>query len=196
MNYLEAVGALLGFIYLYLEYRASIWLWPAGIVLPAIYIFIYFDAGIYANLAINIYYLLAAMYGWYYWLYGGKRQINSNNEVLAISFMPERFYFPVILVFIVTFLTIVWLLMYFTDSTVPWIDGFTTALSIIGMWMLARKYIEQWWLWVLVNTVSCVLYINKELYSTFVLFAVSAVVSLSGYFKWRRMMLRERIVNC
>lgn len=196
MNYLEAVGALLGFIYLYLEYRASIWLWPAGIVLPAIYIFIYFDAGIYANLAINIYYLLAAMYGWYYWLYGGKRQINSNNEVLAISFMPERFYFPVILVFIVTFLAIVWLLMYFTDSSVPWIDGFTTALSIIGMWMLARKYIEQWWLWVLVNTVSCVLYINKELYSTFLLFAVSAVVSLSGYFKWRRMMLHERIVNC
>lgn len=195
MNYLEISGAAVGFIYLWLEYRASIWLWPVGIVLPAVYAVVYFDAGIYANLAINIYYLLAAAYGWYYWIYGGKRQ-RGQGEQLMISEMPVRHYLLVTLVFMLLFLAIVWLLKQYTDSTVPWIDGFTTALSIIGMWMLAHKYIEQWWIWVVVDAVSCVLYINKALYFTFALFAVSSVIALFGYFKWKRMMLCQRVAEC
>lgn len=70
MNYLEIFGTFIGIIYLWLEYRASIYLWLAGIIMPAIYIFVYYDAGLYADFGINIYYLIAAIYGWFFWMWG------------------------------------------------------------------------------------------------------------------------------
>ena len=74
MNYLEIIGTIIGLLYLWLEYRASIYLWIAGIIMPAIYIFVYYKAGLYADFGINIYYLLAAVYGWIIWKYGNKKQ--------------------------------------------------------------------------------------------------------------------------
>ena len=82
MNYLEITGALVGLIYLWLEYRASIYLWIAGIIMPAIYIFVYYRAGLYADFGINIYYLLAAVYGWIVWMRGGSRKPNSPSHIL------------------------------------------------------------------------------------------------------------------
>lgn len=74
MNYLEITGALVGLIYLWLEYRASIYLWIAGIIMPAIYIFVYYQAGLYADFGINIYYLLAVAYGWMVWMRGSEKR--------------------------------------------------------------------------------------------------------------------------
>ena len=77
MNYLEIFGTFIGIIYLWLEYRASIYLWLAGIIMPAIYIFVYYDAGLYADFGINIYYLIAAIYGWFFWMWDtGKRKVS------------------------------------------------------------------------------------------------------------------------
>lgn len=77
MNYLEIFGTFIGIIYLWLEYRASIYLWLAGIIMPAIYIFVYYDAGLYADFGINIYYLIAAIYGWFFWMWdAGKRKVS------------------------------------------------------------------------------------------------------------------------
>lgn len=78
MNYLEIIGTIIGLLYLWLEYRASIYLWIAGIIMPAIYIFVYYKARLYADFGINIYYLLAAVYGWIIWKYGSKKQEKQN----------------------------------------------------------------------------------------------------------------------
>jgi nicotinamide mononucleotide transporter len=83
------------------------------------------------------------------------------------------------------------LLIHCTDSTVPLWDSFTTALSIVGMWMLARKYIEQWWVWMVVDITSSALYVYKGLYFTAALYAVYAIISIFGYYKWQRMMPKE-----
>ena len=169
MNYLEIIGALIGLIYLWLEYRVSIWLWLAGIVMPAVYIVVYYQAGLYADSGISLYYLIAGVYGWVIWQRRPARQ-------------------PMAVVFVALFLVIGEVLVRFTDSTVPWLDSFTTALSFVAMWMLAHKYLEQWLVWIVVDVVSCGLYIYKELYFTSVLYGLYAVIAVFGYMKWRQIM--------
>jgi nicotinamide mononucleotide transporter len=182
-NTLEVTGTLIGLVYLWLEYKASIWLWMAGIIMPAIYIFVYYRAGLYADFGINVYYLMAAVYGLVLWNRG-----NTEKKELPITFTPNRLYLSLAVVFIVALLVITWILIRFTDSNVPWLDSFTTALSIVGMWMLAKKFIEQWFTWIAVDAVSCGLYIYKDLYFTSALYGLYAVIAVLGYFKWKRLM--------
>lgn len=189
-EFLEIIGTIVGLVYLYLEYKASIHLWIAGIIMPAIYIFIYWDAGLYADFGINVYYLLAALYGWFLWKYGNKNKCSeaSADNGLPISKIPRKLIFPSILVFVLTFILILYILISFTDSNVPYLDSFTTALSIVGMWMLARKFIEQWWVWIVVDLVSAGLYVYKELYLTSGLYALYAVIAFFGYLNWKKLM--------
>ena len=185
MNYLEIIGTLIGLLYLWLEYRASIYLWIAGIIMPAIYIFVYYRAGLYADFGINIYYLLAAVYGWLVWKYGNKAHEKAE---LPITHIPLKYLPALMSVFIITFIGIALILINFTDSNVPLLDSFTTALSIIGMWMLARKYVEQWWAWILVDVVCCGLYIYKDLYFTSGLYGLYSIIAIFGFLKWKKMM--------
>lgn len=182
---LELIGTLVGLIYLWLEYRASIYLWAASIVMPAIYIFVYYDAGFYTDFGINIYYLGAALYGWAVWKYGNKTNVQAE---FPITHIPTRNILKAALVFAIAFVAIAWLLIHHTDSNVPWCDAFTTALSIIGMWMLARKYVEQWWVWMMVDAVCVGLYIYKELHFTAALYALYAIVSIFGWMNWKNIM--------
>ena len=121
MNYLEILGTFIGLIYLWLEYKASIYLWIAGIIMPAIYIFVYYKAGLYADFGINIYYLVAAVYGWIVWKSGHKKQYAAG---LPITHLPLKYLFSLSVVFLVTLLGIAWILIEFTDSNVPWLDSF------------------------------------------------------------------------
>ena len=198
---LEIIGTFVGLLYLWLEYRASIYLRIAGIIMPAIYIFVYYNAGLYADFGINIYYLGAAIYGWTMWKYGAflrrtilKRKASeaeNRQQELPITRMPLRYLLPLVTVFAVTLAGIAWILINFTDSNVPWLDSFTTALSIVGMWMLARKYVEQWWAWIGVDTVSTGLYIYKGLDFTAALYGLYTIIAIFGYFKWKKMVKQE-----
>lgn len=182
---LEIIGTLVGLIYLWLEYKANIYLWIAGIVMPAIYLFVYYDAGLYADFGINVYYLLAALYGWWVWKYGNSEKAETE---LPISFMPARKWMKAALMYVVAQVAIGWILVEFTDSNVPWWDAFTTALSIVAMWMLARKYVEQWWVWIVVDVVSAGLYLYKGLYFTAALYALYVVIAVAGYRHWIKLM--------
>ena len=190
---LELIGTAVGIIYLWLEYRASIYLWIAGIIMPAIYLFIYYDAGLYADFGINIYYLLIAIYGWIAWKTGFTlSNRNKKSGELPISRTPGYMWPRIVAVYIAAQLFITWILVDYTDSTVPIADSFTTALSIVGMWMLARKYVEQWWVWCIVDAASTALYVYKELYFTAALYAVYAIIAIFGYRKWKKMMQDEQ----
>lgn len=192
MNYLEILGTVVGVIYLILEYRASIYLWIAGIIMPAIYIFVYYQAGLYADFGINVYYLLAAVYGWVLWRWKkGDNDIVEKAD-LPITKMSGRYYFPLIVVFVMAWLGVAYILANYTNSDVVWLDSFTTALSIVGMWMLAHKYIEQWLAWIAVDVISSGLYVYKELYFTAVLYAVYAIIAIFGYIKWKQLMEEQK----
>lgn len=183
MNYLEIAGTLVGLLYLWFEYKASIWLWPVSVVMPAIYIIVYYQAGLYADSGISVYYLLAGIYGWWMWL----RHASGKAEK-PITFMPCRWVLPLFCVLCIVFVLIGNILEVYTDSNVPWWDSFTTSLSIIAMWMLAHKYVEQWLVWLVVDVVSCGLYVYKDLYFTSLLYGLYAVIAFFGYLKWKRLM--------
>lgn len=187
MNYLEIAGTITGLAYLWFEYKASIWLWPASIIMPAIYIFVYYDTGFYADMAISVYYLAASIYGWVMWLKRG-----SDGKSLPITRTPRKYILPLVAATAVLFAAIAAVLVNFTDSTVPYGDSFTTALSIVALWMLSRKYAEQWLAWIAVDVVCAVLYFYKGLYPTGALYALYAVIAVAGYFKWIKMMNDEQ----
>ncbi len=206
---LELVGTIVGLVYLWLEYRASIYLWVVGIIMPAIYIFVYYEAGLYADFGINVYYLVAALYGWVAWKRNRKNGLQTDNtsvvQELDSAGIQKIFANPsplgwrkggiLIGVTLFLFLFIAWVLMRFTDSTVPWLDSFTTALSIVAMWMLAKKYVEQWWVWMVVDVVSAGLYVYKELYFTAGLYLLYAVIAYFGYRKWLQMMENNQVYD-
>lgn len=117
--------------------------------------------------------------------------MENQQQELPITSMPSRYLLPLIAVFAVTLAGIAWVLINFTDSNVPWLDSFTTALSIVGMWMLARKYVEQWWVWIGVDAVSTGLYIYKGLDFTAALYGLYTIIAIFGYFKWKKLMKKE-----
>lgn len=186
---LEIIGTLIGLVYLWLEYRASIYLWIASIIMPAVYLFVYYDAGLYADFGINIYYLLAAVYGWWVWKYGNKEK---QGEELPITRMPRGKWKMAAAMYFVFQLLIAWILIRYTDSNVPWCDAFTTALSMVAMWMLARKYLEQWLVWIVVDVVSVALYLYKGLFFTAGLYALYAIIAVYGYWNWKNMMEQKK----
>lgn len=191
---IELVGVAIGLWYLYLEYKASFWLWSVGILMSIFYIVIFFNSKFYADSAIYAYYLGANIYGLLVWhkhsgKSGNQEQTSENEKVakeLPITHLPLRLILPFVLIFGVLWLALWFLLHHFTDSPVPLGDSFTTALSVVAMYMMAKKYMEHWWLWVLVNAVSVALYAWKGLYPMAFLFVLYTVVSVMGYFRWRK----------
>lgn len=188
---IEIIGVVIGLIYLYLEYKASFWLWTVGIVMSLFYIAIFFQAKFYADAGIYAYYLVANIYGLIHWHRHRQKNEDHKDEIcdtLPITHISFRKFGFIILIAMVCWAGLWFLLSRFTDSPVPIGDAFTTALSIVAMYMLAKKEIEHWWLWVVVDLVSCVLYVWKGLYPTAGLFVVYTVVSVMGYFRWKREM--------
>ncbi|MBQ3926715.1 MAG: nicotinamide mononucleotide transporter [Bacteroidaceae bacterium] len=183
-NWIEILGTVCGIVYLYQEFHASIYMWVTGIIMPAISLYVYYETGLYADFGINIYYLLAAIYGFCVWKFGKKK----GEVERPITHTPRQRYLPLILTFIICFIAIGFILQAYTDSTVPWWDSFTTALSVVGMWMLARKWVEQWWTWVVVDAVSTGLYIYKGIYFFAALYGFYAIIAFYGYFKWKKLM--------
>lgn len=183
---LEITGLLLGLCYLYYEYKASKWVWLFAIVMPVISMYVYFHRGIYADFGINIYYLITAVYGFIVWNYGG----NSRKGV-SISRASARVLIFCAMVAVVLWVMIYFILVKFTDSTVPVPDAFTTALSMVGSWMLARKYVEQWIVWIVVDAVSVGLFLYKGIYPYALLYAVYTVIAFFGYSKWIRLMKEQ-----
>lgn len=190
-EFVEILGVIIGFIYLWLEYKASIYLWLTSIIMPAIYLFVYFDAGLYADVAINIYYLIIGVYGWMSWRYGISRKNGTEKYDLKISHTSCRQWLRLLIAYIVIHFAISFTLINFTDTDVPWFNGLTSALSIIGMWMLAKKLIEQWFVWFVVDILSAVLYFYKGLEPTALLYSVYAIVAILGYKKWNKLLQKQ-----
>ena len=184
---LDITATIVGLVYIWLEYRASIYLWIAGIIMPAIDIFLYYEAGLYADFGMAIYYTLAALYGYAMWKWGKKRRA-AADEQLPITRFPMHKVLPVALLFAVAWAAIYEILIHFTNSDVPITDSFANALSFVGLWALARKYLEQWMVWIVVDVVLSALYIYKGIPFKASLYALYVVIAVAGYFKWKKMM--------
>ena len=182
-HWLDIVTTVLGLAYILLEYKASIWMWAVGFAMQALGIVLYYQKGLYADCGMEFYYLAMTVYGYWKWIHG-----SASKEALPIRHFPRRLVLPWFLLIATVWGIIYWLLVTFTNSNVPLADSFTTALSIVGIWALAHKYLEQWFIWIAVDVVTCALYFYKDIPFKASLYAVYVVIAVFGYIKWRRMM--------
>jgi nicotinamide mononucleotide transporter len=221
-NYIEVFGAIAGIIYVFLEIRQNIWLWPVAIVTSAVYILVFFTSKFYADMSLQGYYLIISVIGWYWWSKGAtaqrrngstaeevksregdgeKRRGGDSDTDYRLPVTEEKVRMEVTRLKLKTGLILgaVFVLLYFimwlilsklTDSPVPEWDSFITSMSIIATWMLARKIYEHWYLWIIVNFVSAVLFIVRGLYPTVILYLVYGVMSFAGLIAWKKTIRR------
>ena len=139
----------------------------------------------------EFYYLAMTVYGWWRWVRPrrcGGTEVRECEGTSDIHHFPRRLVLPWLAIIAVVWAAIYWLLVTFTNSNVPLADSFTTALSIVGIWALAHKYLEQWFIWIAVDVVTCVLYFYKDIPFKASLYALYVVIAIMGYFKWRQIM--------
>lgn len=178
---LQIVGTALGLIYLWLEYRANIWLWVVGAIMPMVHGALYLHSGIYADAAMQLYYVLAGVYGLIMW----RRKPKGGGE-LPIRHTPIRWIPSLVATYAILHVVLYFLLTEFTDSRVPILDSMSTALCIVAMWMLSRKLVEQWLVWLVVDMISVGLYLYKDIPITGALYAIYCILAIAGYMRWRR----------
>jgi len=182
-HWLDMFTTILGLLYIWLEYRASILLWFVGIIMPALDIYLYWSHGLYGDAGMAAYYTLAAVYGYCIWKF---KKTRKQKLSLPIAFMPKKQYLPAALFFLAAWGITYFVLITWTNSTVPVLDSFTNALSFVGLWTLARKYAEQWLFWIVVDVVCTVLYVHKGIPFKALLYGLYIVIAVLGYIKWRK----------
>ncbi len=186
-HWIEAFGMITGFLYIYLEIKENIWLWPVGIISGLFYIVVFFSSGFYADMSMQVYYVIVSVYGWILW---AKKNGQIEQLPLKISHTPKKIYFYLIFVSITLWIIIYFILKILPGAAIPFWDAFTTAFSITATWMLAKKYIEQWILWIFIDFISAILYVYKGLYFTSILFIVFTIFAYVGYRQWKKLMLK------
>ena len=185
-HWLDITTTVLGLAYILLEYKASVWMWAVGFVMQALGIVLYYDKGLYADCGMEFYYLSMTVYGYWKWIRGSARK-----EPLPVAYFPRKLVMPWLVIIAAVWGVIYWLLVTFTNSNVPLADSFTTALSIIGIWALAHKYLEQWFIWIAVDIVTCALYFYKDIPFKASLYGIYVIIAVLGYIKWRKMVVKD-----
>ena len=192
---LQIAGVVLGLLYLWLEYRADIRLWIVGLVMPLVHGALYYKAGLYADCSMQVYYVLAGLYGWLVWRNAPRKKPKTDRSAdpaaVRIGHTPLRYAAGLIAVYAAAHAGIYFLLSRFTNSTVPFWDAMTTAASIVAMWMLSRKYIEQWLVWLAVDLITIGLYLYKGIPLTAGLYALYSALAVAGYLRWRKLAAQE-----
>lgn len=181
--FIEILGAVTGIIYLYFSINQNIWLWPWGIITSLLYVYVFFQSKFYADMSLQFYYLGISIYGWYFWLRGKKSTEEDKLPIIRASRI-EWLIFGMLTLLIS--ILVGYILDTYTDSPLPYWDAFTAGGSIVATWMLARKYLEHWIFWIIIDLVSIGIYWFKDLYPTVILFIVYTTMAAVGYFQWRK----------
>lgn len=185
-HWLDMLTTILGLAYIILEYRASIWLWAVGFVMQSLGIVLYYQKGLYADCGMEFYYLAMTVYGFIHWVRPKECHETGGNE-RAITHFPLRLAIAWSFITLIAWGVLYWFLTTFTNSTVPLADSFTTALSFVGIWALARKYLEQWLIWIVVDIVTFILYFYKDIPFKGSLYCLYSIIAIFGYLKWKKL---------
>jgi nicotinamide mononucleotide transporter len=184
---LEWVAVLTGFACVWLAARESLWNFPVAIVSCVLYILIYYQKALYADSGLQVMFIALSAYGWYEWLYGGRGQTPlAITHTTAAEWGAGAAF---IAVFTAGF---GYYLAHHTDSSFPYLDSFTTGTSLVAQFLLMRKRLENWWLWLLVDVIYVPVLWVKELYPTSLLYALYLGLAGYGYWQWRQQWQKEQ----
>ena len=183
-NWVEIIGVILSLIYIYLSIEQKVSLWIYGFLSSALYIVVFFQTKFYADMSLQFYYLVISVYGWFSW----KKGSPDSGQELPATKTSNRLILQLGLSSVVIYFIYYLVLAKFTDSTIPKADSLVGMLSVVGTWMLARKLIENWLVWIVADGIATGLFIYKGLYPTSILFFIYTVMAFVGYFQWKKQM--------
>ncbi|QPH37765.1 nicotinamide riboside transporter PnuC [Pedobacter endophyticus] len=183
---LEWVAVVAGFLCIYLAAKESIWNWPISIISVVAYGFLFFREAMYGDMTLQIYFLFTAFYGWYFWI---RKKVEHSKPISRLS--PKHWLLVIIFILALSIL-LGWFMDNYTNSTVPYADGFCTSVSFVAQFLLTRKILENWLLWVFVNICYVPLFIYKNLNLSALLYIVLIAIAFKGYLDWKKT-YREQI---
>lgn len=178
---LEPVAVAFGIVSVFLSVREHIWSWPTAIVNVSLFFLLFFRAGLYSDMGLQLVYLTLSIYGWYTWLHGG-----AGRTALQVTRTPPRLWMTLGAVAVVVWGALAALTSRLPGVSLPWLDAATTTTSLIAQWMMTRKLLENWALWIVVDVVYVGMFMSKGLYLTALNYAVYFVLALMGWVAWRR----------
>ncbi len=179
-SWLEITGVITGLLCVYLAAKNIIWNWPLAIISVSIYIFIFFEAHLFADMGLQFYFLAVNIYGWYFW----SKKPTEQQKAPVVAITKREVLFSVTAIIIFTF--ILGSVLKYTTASYPYLDSFCTACSLVAQFFMARKVIENWLLWVFVDIIYTGIYIFKGLQLTAVMYGIYVIIALIGYFDWKR----------
>ena len=177
----ELAAAVVGAISVWLSVKESVWSWPTGIVNVVMYVWVFLCARLYADMGLQVVYAGISVYGWWHWLYGG-----AQKTELAVSRMPVSYRLPLAAGTVAGAALVGFVLHRATDAALPWADASLTAASLAAQWMLSRKYLENWLVWIAADVAYVGMFVFKQLWCTAALYAVFLVLAVAGWRAWRR----------
>lgn len=180
LSILETGGMVAGIVAVYLAAKKNIWSWPIGIINVAIYIIVFFEAKLYADMGLQFYFMGTNLYGWYFW----SRKSIQAPEVKIRAINKKEIVFSILAVAIFAPL-VGFSLQYHTDASFPFIDSFCTACSLVAQFFLARKVKENWLIWIFVDLIYVGVYLMKGLYPTAIMYSIFIYIATVGYLDWR-----------
>ncbi|HEX2779251.1 MAG TPA: nicotinamide riboside transporter PnuC [Gemmatimonadaceae bacterium] len=186
MSTLELFAAVVGAVSVYLSVRQNIWSWPTAIVNVVLYALVFYEARLYADMGLQVIYAILSIYGWYEWLYGGE-----GRTELHVTRTGWRLGLLLAAVAAAGSALLGVFLHHETDAALPFMDSFLSSTSLVAQWMMTRKLLENWLVWIAVDVLYVGMFIFKDLYLTAGLYAVFLVLAVKGWLDWRRSM-RER----
>lgn len=183
---LESVAVVLALAYLILAARENIWCWYCALASSALYVSIMWDAQLYTEAALNLFYVVMAILGWYQWKFGGKE--HSGVGIVSLRAWQHAALFGLMLLLA---LANGWAMQRWTNAAWPFVDSFITWSSVITTFLVVRKVLENWLYWIVIDGLAIFVYIDRGLQLTALLFALYVVIVVFGYFKWRKLYAAE-----
>jgi len=181
VSLLEAVAVVFGIISVWLSVREHVVSWPTAIVSVSLYFFVFKDARLYADMGLQVFYAAISAYGWYHWLYGGQ-----DRSGLRVSLTPRAVWIGLPVAWIIGTLALGTLLHRTTNAALPYVDSSLTIGSLLAQWMMTRKYVENWGIWVALDVAYVIVFLNRDLKLTAFLYVVYGILAWRGLVEWRR----------
>ena len=184
---LEGIAAAFGVISVYLSTRQNIWSWPTAIVNVGLYTIVFYNGRLYGQMGLQTVYLVLSIYGWYQWLHGGEQ-----HAKLRVSRASPRLLAVLGGLNLVAWIALAAVLRR-TDAALPWLDALLTTTSLVAQWMMTRKILENWILWIVVDIVYVPMFLSQRLYATALLYAAFLVLAVMGFVEWRRSLVARAV---
>lgn len=177
----EVAGVLFGVVSVWLIVKENVWGWPTGLVNVGLFVVVFWQARLYADMGLQVVYVVLCLYGWWAWRHGGR-----SDGSLAVTRTPRGAFALLAISGAAGAAALGLLLRSHTDAALPFWDSATTSFSLVAQWMQTRKWLENWWVWIAVDVVYVGIYVAKSLFLTAGLYALFLLLAVQGARSWRK----------